>query len=100
MQRPPQLAAVERGIGRLGALQGALGIEHDHGIDRRVQSLDAPQVVLQQFHRAQFAAAQAARQFGGGLKGQVEAHRSFVSRSKCKITRQAPATAQLGRPDA
>jgi hypothetical protein len=48
MQRTPAFAAGQCGVGVARALQGHVGVEHHHRVQRRVQTLDAAQVVLQQ----------------------------------------------------
>ncbi len=78
MQRAARLAARERTIGFVGALPRALGVERDHGVDLRVQSLDAREIVLEQLSAADLAPANRRGEVEGGSEGDV-VHEALIS---------------------
>jgi hypothetical protein len=64
------VAAHHRGLGLARGAAGAVRVERDHGVHRRVHRFDARQAALQQLHRRQgLAADQAPRLDGGQVAG-------------------------------
>ena len=71
MQRTAHLTASKRAIGFVGALPRAIGFERDHGVELRVQALDACEKMLEKFAAADLASANRRGEVEGGSMGDV-----------------------------
>jgi hypothetical protein len=69
VQRPPHLALGQRGIGVAGALTGGVDLPGDDCIERRVVTLGAGEIEVEQFEAANPAIADLEGQLSGGAKG-------------------------------
>jgi hypothetical protein len=71
VERPPALALRDCLVCLARALPRGVGVERDDGIELRVQSLDAREVVVEQLDAADLALADRVRERGRGAKGDV-----------------------------
>jgi hypothetical protein len=71
MERPETETAGPRRIGRVRRLPRALHVERDDGVQRRVQTLDAREVVLEKLTGADVALLQQRDELDGGTKSEI-----------------------------
>jgi hypothetical protein len=89
----------QRGVGAGGLRQGALGVDLHHGVDRRVDLLDAPQVGVDDLHRRDRPRAEQAGESQRGRLGEIgRAHRSATEICSIGGRRAAPDLRYMSMP--
>ena len=71
VQRPPDLALGQGGVGRVGASSRALEISHRHSVEIPVELFDTIQAMIQQFATADLLVLDHTREFRGGFERDI-----------------------------
>ena len=71
VQRPPDLALGQSGVGRVRARAGALEVTHRDRVEITIVFFDPVQAVIQQLSAADLLVLDHAREFGSGFKRDV-----------------------------